>query len=80
METIKLQAIIQKTDIPYVKEFLKEIAQDISFEEDDFADELSEEDLQSIAISREQIRNGLFVTNEEVFEQSRKRRNEKWKK
>lgn len=48
--------------------------------EDDFYYELSQEDLENIAIGREQIKNGLFLTNEEVFEKSRKRRDEKWKR
>lgn len=81
MRTIRLQATIQETDMPYIERFLKGIsAEEVSFEEDDFYYELSQEDLQAIEIGREQIKNGLFLTSEEVFEKSRKKRDEKWKR
>lgn len=51
----------------------------IEEEEDDFYYELSDEDLKKIEIGREQIKMGLGVKNEEIFEKIRKRREERWK-
>ena len=46
---------------------------------DDFYYELSKEDLNSIAISREQLRMGLGIKNEDVFKEIEQRRKERWK-
>ncbi|MFJ1491641.1 hypothetical protein [Capnocytophaga canis] len=62
-------------------EHYEELVQKVElYEENDFYYELSQEDLENITIGREQIKNGLFLTNDEVFEKSRKRRDEKWKR
>ena len=45
------------------------------YEEDD----LTEEDLRKIAISKEQSKLGMTLSNEEVFKEIERKRAEKWK-
>lgn len=71
METIKLQATIKKTDIPYIKRFLGGIAEDVSFDEDDFFYELFQEDLEAIRKGKEEIKKGLTSKSEEVQKEIR---------
>lgn len=71
MGAVRVQATIEENDMPYVERFLKGIAYDFSFDEnDDFFNELSQEDLKSIEISKEQIKKGLFVSNKDTFQRN----------
>ncbi|WP_288898125.1 hypothetical protein, partial [uncultured Capnocytophaga sp.] len=81
MSVVRLQATIQDSDIPYLERFLKGIsATDIKFEdEENYFDILSTEDLEMIAISKEQGNLGMVTKNEDVFKEIRELRERKWK-
>ena len=81
MSVVRLQATIQDSDVPYLERFLKGIsATDIKFEdEDNYFDILSTEDLEMIAISKEQGNLGMVTKNEDVFKEIRELRERKWK-
>ena len=81
MSTIRLQATIQETDLPYLERFLKGIsATEVSFEEEeDYFDILTPKDLQDIALSKEQGNLGMVTKNEDVFKQIKELREKKWK-
>ena len=79
MSVVRLQATIQDSDVPYLERFLKGIsATDINFE-DNYFDILSTEDLEMIAISKEQGNLGMVTKNEDVFKEIRELRERKWK-
>ena len=75
MSTIRLQATIQETDLPYLERFLKGIsATEVSFEEEeDYFDILTPKDLQDIALSKEQGNLGMVTKNEDVFKSRREK-------
>lgn len=79
MRAIRLQATIQELDIPYIERFLKGIATNVSFEneEDDFFYELTDEDIKEIAIGRNQLKQNLGIKNEDVFNEIKENRNKK---
>ena len=81
MSVVRLQATIQDSDVPYLERFLKGIsATDIKFEdEENYFDILSTEDLEMIAISKEQGNLGMVTKNEDVFKEIRELRERKWK-
>ena len=81
MSVVRLQATIQDSDVPYLERFLKGIsATDIKFEdEENYFDILSTEDLEMIAISKEQGKLGMVTKNEDVFKEIRELRERKWK-
>ena len=81
MSVVRLQATIQDSDVPYLERFLKGIsATDIKFEdEENYFDILSTEDLEMIAISKEQGNLGMVTKNEDVFKEIRGLRERKWK-
>lgn len=80
MSAIRLQAIVQEADIPYIERFLKGIATDINFEEEeDYFSILTPEDIENIAISKEQGKLDMVTKNEDVFNQIRELRERKWK-
>ena len=81
MSVVRLQATIQDSDVPYLERFLKGIsATDIKFEDEDkYFDILSTEDLEMIAISKEQGNLGMVTKNEDVFKEIRELRERKWK-
>jgi len=76
MSTVRLQATVQDFDIPYLERFLKGIsATDINFEDkENYFDLLSSEDLEMIAISKEQGNLGMVTKNEDVFKEIRELR------
>ena len=73
MSAVRLQATVQDFDIPYLERFLKGIsATDINFEDkENYFDLLSSEDLEMIAISKEQGNLGMVTKNEDVFREIR---------
>lgn len=79
MSVVRLQATIQDSDVPYLERFLKGIsATDIKFEdEENYFDILSTEDLEMIAISKEQGNLGMVTKNEDVFKEIRELRERK---
>lgn len=79
MGAIRLQATIQEFDIPYIERFLKGIATNVSFEneEDDFFYELTDEDVKEIEIGRSQLKQNLGIKNEDVFNEIKENRNKK---
>ena len=81
MSVVRLQATIQDSDVPYLERFLKGIsATDIKIEdEENYFDILSTEDLEMIAISKEQGNLGMVTKNEDVFKEIRELRERKWK-
>ena len=81
MGTVRLQATVQEFDIPYLERFLKGIsATDINFEDkDDYFDILTPEDLEMIAISKEQGNLGMVTKTEDLFEEIKALRERKWK-
>ena len=81
MSVVRLQATIQDSDVPYLERFLKGIsATDIKFEdEENYFDILSTEDLEMIAISKEQGNLGMVTKNEDGFKEIRELRERKWK-
>ena len=81
MSVVRLQATIQDSDVPYLERFLKGIsATDIKFEdEENYFDILSTEDLEMIAISKEQGNLGMVTKNEDDFKEMRELRERKWK-
>ena len=81
MSVVRLQATIQDSDVPYLERFLKGIsATDINFEDkENYFDILSSEDLEMIAISKEQGNLGMVTKNEDVFKEIRELRERKWK-
>ena len=81
MSAVRLQAMVQDFDIPYLERFLKGIsATDINFEDkENYFDILSSEDLEMIAISKEQGNLGMVTKNEDVFREIRELRERKWK-
>ena len=81
MSAVRLQATIQDSYVPYLERFLKGIsATDIKFEdEENYFDILSTEDLEMIAISKEQGNLGMVTKNEDVFKEIRELRERKWK-
>ena len=76
MSAVRLQATVQDFDIPYLERFLKGIsATDINFEDkENYFDILSSEDLEMIAISKEQGNLGMVTKNEDVFKEIRELR------
>ena len=81
MSAVRLQATVQDFVIPYLERFLKGIsATDINFEDkENYFDILSSEDLEMIAISKEQGNLGMVTKNEDVFKEIRELRERKWK-
>lgn len=74
MRTIRLQATIQEIDLPYIERFLKGIsASEVSFEEEDFSQELSLKDTEKIERGREQIKKGLTISSSELQKQTREK-------
>ena len=71
MSAVRLQATVQDFDVPYLERFLKGIsATDINFEDkDDYFDILTPEDLEMIAISKEQGNLGMVTKTEDLFEE-----------
>ena len=71
MSAVRLQATVQDFDVPYLERFLKGIsATDINFEDkDDYFDILTPEDLEMIAISKEQGNLGMITKTEDLFEE-----------
>ena len=76
MSAIRLQAIVQEADIPYIERFLKGIATDINFEEE--FEEFSEEELKFIALSKKEAQEGKVKSSKEVHQRAREII-EKWK-
>ena len=69
MSAVRLQATVQDFDVPYLERFLKGIsATDINFE-----------DLEMIAISKEQGNLGMVTKTEDLFEEIKALRERKWK-
>ncbi len=81
MSAVRLQATVQDFDVPYLERFLKGIsATDINFEDkDDYFDILTPEDLEMIAISKEQGNLGMVTKTEDLFEEIKALRERKWK-
>ena len=72
MSEVRLQATVQDFDIPYLERFLKGIS---AFEDkENYFDILSSEDLEMIAISKEQGNLGMVTKNEDVFREIRELR------
>ena len=71
MSAVRLQATVQDFDVPYLERFLKGIsATDINFEDkDEYFDILTPEDLEMIAISKEQGNLGMVTKTEDLFEE-----------
>ena len=71
MSAVRLQATVQDFDVPYLERFLKGIsATDINFDDkDDYFDILTPEDLEMIAISKEQGNLGMVTKTEDLFEE-----------
>ena len=71
MSVVRLQATVQDFDVPYLERFLKGIsATDINFEDkDEYFDILTPEDLEMIAISKEQGNLGMVTKTEDLFEE-----------
>lgn len=76
MSAVRLQATVQDFDIPYLERFLKGIsATDINFEDkENYFDVFSSEDLEMIAISKEQGNLSMVTKNEDVFKEIRELR------
>ena len=68
MSAIRMQATVQEVDIPYIERVLKDIASDITFEEQDFYYELSSEDLVKLEIAKQQSKEGKTISMEEMLD------------
>ena len=74
MNTVLLQAKVQKSDVPYIERFLRGIAMEVSFgEETDFFEELTVEDIQKIETGREQIQQGMSISSQDLQKETREK-------